>query len=368
MFNARNCPLDTAFWALTPRGAVVATQLMESWKNAKFFAGPSISMVPAGAVRFASLSESVSQNFNKFHAHIFIMAAGIVVRTIAPCLKSKLSDPAVVAVDDHGTFAISLLSGHLGGANELAGQVARLLDAVPVITTATDIGQVPAVDVLAKRYNLAIENPEMIRSVHMAMLQGRKIGLYDPLNLLGNDLAEWIEVDPRCLNKSIAGVFVDYKTSGLPSCLLVLRPRLLSVGIGCNRNTSVDEIMNAVRDVFDSAGFSVNSIKNIATIEAKTDEQGIIGVAETLSVPLRFFSEHQLGKVHEVPTPSEVVKKHMGVVSVCEASAILASDQGKLLVPKQVKKNVTVAVAADRSMWSELVRAAPGSCPDGQKK
>ncbi|MFO8085774.1 MAG: cobalt-precorrin 5A hydrolase [Desulfobacterales bacterium] len=352
MHSLKSQPLNPAFWALTPKAGIVAARLMEKWERGKLFAGPSITKIPAGAVRFDSLMESVFRNFNKFHAHIFIMAAGIVVRTIAPCLKSKLSDPAVVVVDDHGRFAISLLSGHLGGANELAGQVARCLDALPIITTATDIGHVPAVDLLAKRYNLAIENPHAIRTVHMAMLQGQKIGLHDPLNLLSDDLAQWVKDDFSPVDKSITGVFVDYKTIGLSSHILVLRPKILSVGIGCNRNTKIDEITGVLNDVFNKSGFSIKAIKNIATIEAKLDEQGIIGLAEFLKVPVRFFSRDQLAEVRSVPTPSEMVKKHMGVVSVCEASAILASDQGKLAVPKQVAKNVTMAVAVNRSMLS----------------
>jgi cobalt-precorrin 5A hydrolase len=352
MHSLKSQPLNPAFWALTPKAGIVAVRLMEKWGGGKLFAGPSIKTIPAGAVRFDSLMESVSRNFNKFHAHIFIMATGIVVRTIAPCLKSKLSDPAVVVVDDHGRFAISLLSGHLGGANELAGQVARCLDALPIITTATDIGHVPAVDLLAKRYNLVIENPYAIRAVHMAMLLGQKICLHDPLNLLSDDLAQWVKDDFSPMDKSLTGVFVDYKTIGLPSHILVLRPKILSVGIGCNRNTNMDEITGVLNDVFNKRGLSVKAIKNIATIEAKIDEQGIIELAEFLKVPVRFFSRDQLAEVHSVPTPSEVVKKHMGVVSVCEASAILASDQGKLAVPKQVAKNVTMAVAVNRSMLS----------------
>lgn len=344
---------DIAVWALTPRGALIAKRLLEKTGYDKCYVGSSITVEPNGAVRFKSLAETAGKAFDKFSAHIFIMAVGIVVRTIAPYVKNKLSDPAVVVVDDHAKFAISLLSGHLGGANQLAVQVAKHLDAVPVITTATDLDHVPAIDLLARQYGLVIENPERIKKVHMALLERRKIRLHDPLDLLRKDLHGWVEDNPDLARQAIPGVFVDYKTREQPGKMLVLRPKILSVGIGCNRNTPFDEIWESVNDVFHRFHLSVNAINNIATIEAKADEQGIIRLAHTFGVPVRFFHREELSGAGFVPTPSEVVKKHMGVVSVCEAAAILASDKGKLLVPKQVTKNVTVAVAVSRSMWLE---------------
>jgi cobalt-precorrin 5A hydrolase len=344
---------DIALWALTSRGALVANRLLEKTGYDKCYVGSSITAAPAGAFRFNSLAESVGKAFDKFSAHIFIMAVGIVVRTIAPHVKNKLSDPAVVVVDDHAKFAISLLSGHLGGANELAVQVAKHLGAVPVITTATDLDHVPAIDLLAKRYGLVIENPEQIKKVHMALLERQKIRLHDPMNLLKNDVHGWVEYKTDLAQQSIPGVFVDFKVIDYPEQMLVLRPKILSVGIGCNRNTTANEILESVNGVFHRFDLSVNAINNIATIEAKADEEGIIRLAHAFDVPVSFFDRQELSGAGYVPTPSEVVKKHMGVASVCEAAAILASNRGKLLVPKQVTKNVTVAVAVRRSTLLE---------------
>jgi cobalt-precorrin 5A hydrolase len=345
--------INPAVWALTPKAAIVAVGILEKMAGGKLFTGPSIKNPPAGAVMFKSLSESVAREFHNFSFHIFIMAAGIVVRVIAPYVKSKLSDPAVVVVDDHGKFAVSLLSGHLGGANELARNVAKYLNAVPVITTATDIGQVPAIDTLAMKHDLLIENPEAIKTVHMALLKGQKIRLHDPLNILQKDLHGWVEPEYRNSMLSQPGVYVDYETTQLSTQFLVLRPKILSVGVGCNRNTDVNEIFASVKDIFFKFNLSINSIDNIATIEAKADEQGILQLAMVLSVPVKFFSRDDLDGVGSVPTPSEVVKKHMGVASICEAAAILASNQGKLLVPKQKTKNVTVAVGLRHFISSE---------------
>jgi cobalt-precorrin 5A hydrolase len=353
MNNRKLKDLTPAVWALTPKAAIVAMQIMENSDCGKLFIGPSIKNPPAGAIKFKSLPESVENEFRNFSAHIFIMAVGIVVRVIAPYVKSKLTDPAVVVVDDQGKFAVSLLSGHLGGANELTLSVSRYLNAVPVITTATDIGHIPAIDMLAVKHNLMIENPEAIKTIHMAMLEGQKIGLHDPINILQNDLSGWIETGSKLSGKSLSGVFVDYKTTPLSTRLLVLRPKILSVGVGCNRNTGIDEILAFLKNIFFKFNLSIKCIDNIATIEAKADEQGILELVKVLEVPVKFFGREELDHAGFVPTPSEVVKKHMGVASVCEAAAILASNQGKLLVPKQVTKNVTVAVGVRRSMLLE---------------
>jgi cobalt-precorrin 5A hydrolase len=353
MSKGKSEDLNPAVWALTPKAAIVAMQLMEKSGSGKLFVGPSIKNPPVGAIIFKSLPESVKNEFHNFSAHIFIMAVGIVVRVIAPSVKSKLTDPAVVVVDDQGRFAVSLLSGHLGGANELTLTVSKYLNAMPVITTATDIGHIPAIDMLAVKYDLMIENPEAIKTIHMAMLQGQKLRLHDPINILQNDLSGWIEPGICHVGKPLPGVFVDYKTTRLSTRLLVLRPKILSVGVGCNRNTCIDEILAFLKDVFFKFNLSIKCIDNIATIEAKADEQGILELVKVLEVPIKFFGREELDHAGFVPTPSEVVKKHMGVASVCEAAAILASNQGKLLVPKQVTKNVTVAVGIRRSMLLE---------------
>lgn len=345
--------MNPAIWALTPQAVHVAGRLMGKMDCGQLFTGPSIANPPSGTVKFKSLSKSVECEFYNFSSHIFIMAAGIVIRVIAPLVKNKLIDPAVIIVDDHGRFAVSLLSGHLGGANELAEKVAEHLNAVPVITTATDINHVPSIDLLAKEHGLLIENPEAIKRVNMAFLKGLKVGFHDPMKILIKELHGWTDTDKANDVDPQAGVYVDYRINQLSDHILVLRPKLLAVGIGCNRNTDIAEIVESVRDVFFKFKLSINSIESIATIDAKDDEPGILKLARLLGVPVKFFSRDDLERAGKVPTPSEVVKKHMGVASICEAAAILSSNQGKLLVPKQVMKNVTIAVGIGYSMFLE---------------
>jgi len=164
-----------AVWAITPNGAALAVRIAAALPGADVFATDRLEGLPESAVRFRSLAEAVAGHFHRCDGHVFIMATGIVVRSVAGLLVHKTADPAVVVVDDRGTFAVSLLSGHLGGANRLAGQVAAAIGAQPVITTATDVNAVPAIDVLAAERGLKIENPQAIKTVNMALLTGSPV-------------------------------------------------------------------------------------------------------------------------------------------------------------------------------------------------
>ena len=340
---------SVAIWALTPDALKLAIRLKAQIDGARLFVGKSMEDAPPDATRFGSLSSKVGKEFDKFSDHIFIMAVGIVVRVIAPHVKNKRIDPAVVALDDGGNFAISLLSGHLGGANRLAAQVAEMVCATPVVTTATDVHNVPAIDVLAAEKGLTIENPSAIKNVGMAFLRGEKIDLVDPYAILRKDLDGWFvregeEAEEE--GKKLVRVSVDHGGKAVSGGTLMLRPKTLSVGVGCNRDTPAEEIRELIKQVFEECGLSLHSIENIATIEAKADEQGIVEVARQLDASLVLFDRDKLSSVESVPTPSKVVEKHMGVTSVCEAAAILASGSGKLLAKKHKTKNATVAVAA----------------------
>jgi cobalt-precorrin 5A hydrolase len=293
------------------------------------------------------------------------MSTGIVVRLIAALIKHKTEDPAVVVVDDGGNHAISLLSGHLGGANELARQIAATIGARPVITTATDVNQVPAIDILAKENNLVIENPAAIKTVNMALLTGKKIRVYDPYHILKNTLTGSTNLTFDKLMKyfknngqptdieNVAYVFIDDIRVDLPSAVLILRPASLMAGIGCNRNTEAAEMLGHLADVLAENNLARSSLKGLASIDLKADENGLIMAAENLKLPLIFFNKQELNRVKNIKTPSKVVQKHVGVKSVCEAAAILATRNGTLIVPKQSTQNVTVAIARINFLSSE---------------
>ncbi len=329
----------TALWALTPHGAVLALSLAESLPGSTVFLSENLETDHEPAQRFGSLKQAVADHFGAFDAHVFFMATGIVVRVIADHLVHKIHDPAVVVVDDRGTFAISLVSGHVGGANDLAVQVAGLLGATPVITTATDVNGRPSIDTMAVEKKLGIENPEAIKTVNMAFLAGKPVGIFDPYGFFRDsmDLFEDSVQEPK--------VCVDDRMGQAGSGDLMLRPKTLVAGIGCNRDTEKDEIKGLLIDTLDQHDLSLRSLALIASVDVKHDERGLLELAKELKVPLRFFSRDDLAGVETIQTPSETVEKHMGVKSVCEAAAILGAEKGSLIVPKRKTANATVAVA-----------------------
>ena len=345
-----------AIWVITPNGIQLTDKLAPKFPDGDV--DIFISRNITGAIHsyhvFERLSEVLADQFHRYSGHIFIMSAGIVVRVIAPLIRSKTQDPAVVVMDDLGKNAISLLSGHLGGANELTRKISQIIGANPVITTATDINEVPAIDMLAKENNLFIENPGAIKTVSMALLTGKKIMVYDPYNILKNTLPGSAYLTFDVLMKhlkentqhiEIAYVFIDDIRIDLPSAVLILRPASLIAGIGCNRNTEAAEILTHLEDVLAKNNLALSSLKGMASIDMKADENGLIMTAENLKLPLTFFNKQELNQVKDIKNPSQVVEKHVGVKSVCEAAAILAALDGTLIVPKQSTKNVTVAIA-----------------------
>jgi cobalt-precorrin 5A hydrolase len=332
-----------AVWAITPNGASLALRIAAAFPDVVVLAAEALGSLPEPAVRFDSLRGAVAAHFRRFSGHVFIMAAGIVVRMLAGLLVHKTEDPAVVVVDDSGRFAVSLLSGHIGGANRLAVQVAAAIGAQPVITTATDVNAVPAIDLLAMELGLKIENPPAIKTVNMALLTGAAVEVHDPFGTLSGRI-------PKATSGSgpaaAARVWVDDRLGAAPAEALILRPPTLVAGIGCNRNTSAAEIRGLLFGTLQESGLAGASLRRLASIDLKADEPGLAALAQELGLPLELFGREAIGVVQDaVPTPSAAVEKHIGVKSVCEAAAILASRGGTLIVPKRSSRNATVAIA-----------------------
>ena len=307
------------------------------------------------AVYFDRLSDEISRCFHNFSGHIFVMATGIAVRMIAPLLRHKTLDPAVVVMDELGFHAISLISGHIGGANELAKKISEIAGAVPVITTATDIHQVPAIDLIAKDLGLHIENPAAIKHVSMALLMGKKIFFHDPFGLIKGRIPESCLFHPDENNtypQNMPGIFADDCARDLPGQILVLRPPSLAAGMGCNRGTGKEEMKNLLLETLKKYHLSPHSLHVLASVDVKKDEIGLIDLAKELRADLVFYERESLKQVMGIENPSQVVEKHIGVPSVCEAAAILASGNGELLVPKHCTRNATVAIARKKYSYS----------------
>ncbi|WP_319583145.1 cobalt-precorrin 5A hydrolase [uncultured Pseudodesulfovibrio sp.] len=331
-----------AIYTLTSQGLTVGRRLAARLPGTLY---ASKNLEAEDAISFESLKTLISATFNAFDGHIFVAAAGIVVRCIAPHLQSKETDPAVVCMDQTGLFAISLLSGHLGGANELADRCARIMGGQSVITTATDTAGVLSIDSLAMAKGLAIGTIGKVKDVNMALLEDRTVQLYDPEDWLGLAWNAGFEgkVGYGDWNDSKPGIWVSWHNDA-PEGSLALHPRVLHLGIGCRRDITTYEILDHVYMVFKKYGFSMESIASVGSVEAKRDEAGLLEAAEEFGVEPVFYSTAQLAAV-DAPTPSDRVQAHMGVPSVAEASALLASHGGELVVTKEKTNTVTLAVA-----------------------
>ncbi len=337
-----------AIWCITPNGQIMGKKIKASLKDSILFVSAKFndnSEPNKSTIVFERLSEEISSQFNKFSGHVFIFSTGIAVRIIAPLLDSKISDPAVVVMDDKGIHAISLISGHLGGANDLTKKIAGIVGSAPVITTATDINKLPAIDVISKENNLFIETPQNIKKVNMAFLMGEPVKLIDPYGFINKNEFDNFLLDKISNKSSKVKIFCSYKTKKVSRETLILRPQVLSIGIGCNRGTSYDELKKFLLLILKKEGLSTNSIFEFATVDIKKDEKGLITLSKKMKIPLAFFDKTKLNSVKTILTPSKMAEKHLGVKSVCEAAAILAANNGKLIVPKKKNKDVTLAVA-----------------------
>lgn len=342
---------DTAIYGLTPQSAGLGRLLAERLDGDLFL--PKGLAEEHGARPFQRLLDAVGESFPLYRRHVFIAAAGIVVRAVAPHLRSKRTDPAVVALDHRGRHVVSLLSGHLGGANRLAEEVAAITGGVPVITTATDTEGVVSIDLLAEERGLAPANPEAVKGVNMALLRGEVVQVYDPGDRLGLSehpqrgsfrlVAEETGWDPGS-----PGVCVTWQNRATDGRRLVLHPPVLVAGVGCNRGTEGGEILGLITRTFSAHGLAVPSIRCLATIEEKRDEEGLLEAARALGVGVVPIPSRELGAV-SVPNPSRTVMKHMGVESICEAAALLTAGAKELLVQKTKSRNATLAVALQGS-------------------
>lgn len=288
-------------------------------------------------------------------ALLFVGAAGIAVRAIAPHVASKANDPAVVAIDEAGRFAVPLLSGHLGGANELAQTVARAAGAIPVITTATDVRGVWAVDTWARCAGLAVSNPEAIKRVSARLLSGGRVALYSDMPISGQppegvDIASDraradIVVSPFAGANAGASVRAA-ETTGVraqapaPEPLRLVVPCIVA-GIGCRRGACAEAIEEAFLLACGQAGISPSAVREAATIDVKAHEEGLLAFCRARNIPLATYSAEELSQVEGSISPSDFVRATVGVDNVCERAAL--ADGGKLIFPKLAHGGVTVA-------------------------
>jgi cobalt-precorrin 5A hydrolase len=348
--------MNLAIITITRGGARLGARLKESAVDADLFVAEKF-VTEAGATArpfSGELRELVGRLWAEYQGFVFIMATGIVVRLIAPHLEAKDRDPAVVVVDEAGRFAISLLSGHLGGANELARDVAELIGGEAVITTATDVNELPSFDLLAKEEGWVIDDLSRIKSLNALLLAGEEIAVVDPSGRVAARFAGRgrlaFHVNFVAALRSGAAGFVFVTNRQLPpqvqdGNLLVLRPKNLALGIGCNRGTAAEEIAEVVGAQLKHLFLSLRSVAAIGTAVAKREEAGLLAFAEGNGIPLRFFESDELNAVDVPSPPSSHAQTAIGAFGVAEPAALLAAGSGRLLLKKVKSGNVTLAIA-----------------------
>ena len=266
----------------------------------------------------APLTEWTGKIFSNSDAIIFVSACGIAVRAVAPHIKSKLHDPAVIVIDEKANFVIPILSGHIGGANELAKKLADYLHAIPVITTATDVNNLAAIDEWAVKNNCKIENPSVIKNFSAEILENHNVG-----------------------------VAITHEINNQPfPVTLWLRPKNLILGVGCNRGISIEEFEDNVSDFLTGSGVSILSLNAIASIDLKKNEAALIEFAKNHDIKFLTFSAQELQNIKGNFTRSQKVFDIIGVDNVCERACILAAgEKAALMRNKTVYKNITLALS-----------------------
>lgn len=315
--------------AFTDRGEELAKDLGEKLGGAVFRCGRN----------GLTLDTFTASAFASAQGIIFVGAVGIAVRAIAPYLRHKSVDPAVVVVDEAGQFAIPVLSGHLGGANALAREVALRTGAVPVITTATDVRGVFAIDEWARVQGCRVLPPEGIRRISGALLRGETVSVLSEFPISGN-----------CPE----GVTLLRERDAVPDAALTIHrqnektlcivPPVVVLGIGCKAGTPERAIEDLYQEILEAQNLLPEAICGVATIDVKKAEAGLAAFCQKHGLPLRCFPADALNAVAGSFSGSEFVQKTVGTDNVCERSAVCLSG-GRLILKKTARKGVTMAAA-----------------------
>ena len=293
----------------------------------------------------------------------FVGATAIAVRTIGPLLKSKTEDPAVIVVDDMGTFVIPLVSGHIGGANAMAKILAEKLGSTPVITTATDVNGKIAIDSWAVANNLVIENMNLAKECAMRLLEEKPVALVSDLpvqvetegiTLLGKQNCH-LQGTKVSKEKFDFGINISWRKEKYFKKELKLIPKGLVLGIGCRRGTSAKTIENAVVNILNENNIYLEAVTKVATIDLKKDEEGLLDFARDKSMKLEIYTSDELAAAKGNFKESEFVRKVTGVGNVCQRAAVVACQEGEVIVEKSTMDGVTVALAVPKVIKERIL-------------
>lgn len=339
--------MKAAVFSVTQRGAElserIAAALSPRWEVTRYC----FERYPADdAVPFGNLPQKVAEVLPDSDALVFVCACGIAVRAIAPMIRSKQTDPAVVVLDDCGKFAVSLLSGHIGGANRLTEMIAEAVGAQAVVTTATDTGRKFSPDCFAAANGLYFEDFSAAKEIAAAVLRGEKISLNSDIECVN------IPTEIICEKTGKYGIRISGEMSEKPfGITLNLAPKNIVLGVGCRKNADYSALKSLLEGALSPT--QIKRIREVATIDRKAQEPCILKLCETLEVPLKTYTAEQLSEVPGSFSASEFVEKTVGVGNVCERSAALGGNT--LIIGKTAANGVTVA-AAERNVLIDFSR------------
>ena len=344
----------TAVLAITKNGVVIGQNLKKFFPDFEIFAPLKLSNDSGDIVWYAeSTSEKIVQLFKDNNALICLFSLGAVIRLIAPHLKDKKTDPAVIVIDDKTNFVISVLSGHIGGANELTHTIAEKVGATPVVTTAADVNKTIAVDMVGREWGWVIEDDSTVTEVSAHMVNEEQIGVFQDAGR-----KDWYKRLPK--NVTIYDSIDSLRRSDARACLIisdrvfddkmedkvsvVYRPKSLVIGIGLHQNTSKETIRGGIDACLDRFKLSEKSITGMASIKKPQDVKGLIDLGREMGLVVRHVDREELAEI-TAPNPSETVMAFEGTPSVSEAAAIKVSG-GQLVVEKQkFPPDLTIAIA-----------------------
>jgi cobalt-precorrin 5A hydrolase len=343
----------TSVLAITKNGVKIGQNLKKLFPEWGIFSPSKLSTEDNEIIWYSEpTSEKIVELFKNSNALICIFSLGAVIRLIAPHLKDKKTDPAVIVIDDKTKFVISVLSGHIGGANELTQKIAEKLGSLSVITTAADVNKTIAVDLVGREFNWKIDDDSTVTKISAHMINEEPIGIFQ-------DVGErnWHKELPK--NVLIYKNLQDLKKSNSKACLIIsdkiideelskksviYRPPSLVIGIGLHWDTTKETIKEGIDFCLEKFKLSSKSIAKLVSIKKPQDVQGLIDLGEEMGIPVEYVIREELAKI-SVPNPSETVKEFEGTASVSEATAIKVSG-GELIVEKQkFPPNLTIAIA-----------------------
>ena len=339
--------------AITKNGINIGIKLKELFPNWEIFAPVKLSNENNSIIWYSEpTSDKIIELFKNSNALICLFSLGAVIRLIAPHLKDKKTDPAVIVIDDKTNFVISVLSGHIGGANELTQEISEKLNALPVITTAADVNKTIAVDLVGREFGWRIDDDTTVTKISAHMVNAEPIGVFQqtndqkwykqlPKNVTIYDSLEELKKSNSKAHLIISDTIIDNELSQES---VIYRPQSLVIGIGLHWDTTKDTIKEGIEHCLKKFNLSSKSIAKLVSIKKPEDVQGLIDLGKEMGVSVEYVNREDLAEI-SAPNPSETVKAFEGTASVSEAAAIKVSE-GQLIVEKQkFPPNLTIAIA-----------------------